>query len=193
MVGCTTWRRGAGLDLGSVFAYGLAAIDPMDRWWWIGEFYDEGQLSTKQRGDTLQNRRLYWDGLLVIADPAQKQERQDLLIEANVVTVLAITDVMLGITQVKQTLELGPDGLPMMVMISDERAHMVEPFKDDPHARPDGARPDRVHGPHLPLCFQQGWPCTIHTSRGGAPSHAVPRETFRANPRVNELGAEARA
>jgi hypothetical protein len=52
---------------------------------------------------------LYWDGLLVIADSAQKQERQDLLIEANVVTVPAIKDVMLGINQVRKKLELGPD------------------------------------------------------------------------------------
>jgi hypothetical protein len=138
------WVRVAGLDLGSVFAYGLAAIDPLDRWWWIGEFYDEGQLSTKQRGDTLQNRRLYWDGLLVIADPAQKQERQDLLIEANVVTVPAIKDVMLGIKEVKQKLELGPDGLPMMIMISDEMVHTIEPFEGVAHARRDKARPGRV-------------------------------------------------
>jgi hypothetical protein len=149
------WTRVAGLDLGSVFAYGLAAIDPLDRWWWIGEFYDEGQLSTKQRGYTLRNRRLYWDGLLVIADPAQKQERQGLLIEANVVTVPAIKDVMLGINQVRKKLELGPDNLPMMIMISDEMAHMVEPFKDDPHVRPDATRPDRVPRPLLPLCFQE--------------------------------------
>jgi hypothetical protein len=91
------WPRVAGLDLGSVFAYGLAATDPEERWWWVGEFYDEGQLSTKQRGEILRNRLLYWDGLLVIADPAQKQERQDLLVEARIVTQPAIKDVMLGI------------------------------------------------------------------------------------------------
>jgi hypothetical protein len=32
---------------------------------------------------------------------------------------------------------------------------MVEPFKDDPHVRPDATRPDRVPRPLLPLCFQE--------------------------------------
>jgi hypothetical protein len=56
------WTRVAGLDLGRVFACGLAAIDPLDRWWWIGEFYDEGQCSTTPRGDTRRNRRVSDDG-----------------------------------------------------------------------------------------------------------------------------------
>jgi hypothetical protein len=133
------WVRVAGMDLGSVFAYGLAAIDPFDRWWWIGELYDEGQLSTKQRGDTLRNRMLYWDGLLVIADPAQKQERQDLLVEARIVTVPAIKDVMLGINQVKRKLELGPGDMPMMIWITDEMPHAIQQMQDYSHPlRADG-------------------------------------------------------
>jgi hypothetical protein len=38
----------AGLDLARVFAYGLAAVDPFDRWSWIGECDDEGLRCTFQ-------------------------------------------------------------------------------------------------------------------------------------------------
>jgi hypothetical protein len=136
------WVRVAGLDLGTVFAYGLAAIDPDDRWWWIGEFYDEGQLSTKQRGEVLRNRLLYWDGLLVIADPAQKQERQDLLVEARVVTQTAIKDVMLGIAQVRKKLEIGPHDLPMMIMITEEMPHLIAQMEDYSHPLREDGLPD---------------------------------------------------
>ena len=110
------------------------------------------------------------DGLLVIADPVKKPERQDLLIEANVVTVPAIKDVMLGISQMRKKLELGPDGLPMMIMITDDMEHMIEPFADHAHVRRDTTRRDRVlRVPTSPVRLDGGGWC-IHASRGD--SHA---------------------
>jgi hypothetical protein len=56
--------------------------------------------------------------------------------------VPAIKDVMLGISQVRKKLELGPDSLPMMIMIADEMEHMIERFEDHARiARHDAARP----------------------------------------------------
>ena len=91
-----------------------------------------------------------WDGWLVIADPAQKQERQDLLVEANVVTVPAITDVRLGINQVNKTLEPGPDGLPMTVMISNGMAHMTDQFANDAHPLTPAQTRDQFPSSGLP-------------------------------------------
>ena len=51
---------------------------------------------------------------------------------------------MLGISQVRKKLELGPDNLPMTVIIADNMAHLIAPFEDDTHPRRGGTWPDRV-------------------------------------------------
>ena len=56
----------------------------------------------------------------------------------------AIKDVMLGISQVRKKLELGPDNLPMMIMISDEMEHMIPQFEDYSHPLRGDTRLDRA-------------------------------------------------
>ena len=95
----------------------------------------------------------------------KKPEHHDLLIEANVVTVPAIKDVMLGVSQMRKKLELDSEGLPMMIMITDDMEHMIEPLRT---TRTCGANPG-LRVPTSPVRLDGvGW--CIHASRGD--SHA---------------------
>jgi hypothetical protein len=72
---------------------------------------------------------------------------------------------MLDINQVRKKLELGLDGLPMLIMICDEMAHMTPSFEDYSHPLRGDTRLDRVAPVLAPGSRRSGrWP-----PRGTAP------------------------
>ena len=141
------WTRVAGLDLAVCLRTGWRRLTP----WTAGG----GSASSTTRASSREAARRHAAEPALVLWRASGHRRHgaetrtvDLLIEANIVTVPAIKDVMLGISQVRKKLELGPDGLPMMIMISDEMEHMITQFEDDAHPQRGVTRLD----PAWPAC-----------------------------------------
>jgi hypothetical protein len=144
------WRFAAGLDLGTVMAYELAAIESVeyqgavfDRWWFHQEIYDNHGLTTSKRAAAIKEKEAFWRGLLVMADPANKQERNDFDQDGGIPTVEAIKDVLLSIRRVRDLTAVAPDGLPYVMFIREECPWAVHQMEHYSHpVGPDGL-PDK--------------------------------------------------